>query len=110
MESCPHGNLCAALCTATKMTTKITKTTDDDRCCEENLFLGCINYVSCSAGACVEHSDEALSDKIKKTAPFTKLTYPPESELPLFKDLGGGKEERCISFADFCYASTATVS
>jgi hypothetical protein len=40
----------------------------------------------------------------------TLLTYPPESELQLFKDLGGGKEERCISFADFCYASTATVS
>jgi hypothetical protein len=110
MESFPHGNLCAALCTSTKTTTKIRKTTDDDRCCEENLFLDCINYVSCSVGACVEHSHEAMSDQIKKIAPFTKLTYSPESELPLFKDLGGGKEEGCISLADFCYASTATVS
>ena len=89
MESFPHGNLCAALRSATKTTTKITKTTADDRCCEENLFLVCINYVSCSAGACVEHSHEALSDQIKKTTPFTILTYPPELELPLFKDFGG---------------------
>ena len=66
------------------------------------MFLVCINYVSCSY--------EALGDQIEKTTPFTKLTYPPESELPLFKDFGGGKEESCISFADFCYASAATVS
>jgi hypothetical protein len=72
--------------------------------------LDCINYVSCSAGDCVEHSHDAMSDQTKKTKPFRKLTYPPESELPLFIDLGGGKEERCISFVDFCYASTATVS
>ena len=39
--------------------------------------------------------------KLKKTVPFTKLTYSPESELPLFKDLGGGKEERCISLRTF---------
>ena len=110
MESFPHGNLCAALCTSTKTTTKMRKATDNVWCCEENLFLDCINYVSCSAGACVEHSHEGMGDQIKKTAPLTKLTYPPESELQLFKDLGGGKEERCISFADFCYASTATVS
>ena len=89
---------------------KIRKMTDDDRCCEENLFLDCINYVSCSAGACVKHSHEAMSDQIKKTTPFTKLTYPSETEIPLINDLGGGKQERCISFADFCYASTATVS
>ena len=44
MESCPHGNLFAALHTATKTTTKITKITDDNWCCKENLFLGCILY------------------------------------------------------------------
>ena len=84
MKSFPLGNLCAGLPTATKTTTKISKTTDDDWCCEENLFLGCINYVSCTAGVCVE------------------------SDVPLLKDLGGGKVERCISFAAFGYASTAT--
>ena len=39
----------------------------------QNLFLGCINYVSCSAcsaGACVENSLEALTDQINKIAPF----------------------------------------
>jgi hypothetical protein len=35
MESCSHGNLCSALPTATKTTTNITKTTDDDRCGKE---------------------------------------------------------------------------
>ena len=76
---------------------KIRKTTDDDWCCEENLFLDCINYVSFSTGACVEHSHEAMSDQIKKTAPFTKLTYPPESELPLLNDWGkeGGEMHFC---------------
>jgi hypothetical protein len=59
MESFSHGNLCAALRTSTKTTTKIRKTT------EENLFLDCINSVSCSAGACVKHSLEAMSDQIK---------------------------------------------
>ena len=39
MESCSHGNLCSALPSATKMTTNITKTTDDDRGGKENLFL-----------------------------------------------------------------------
>jgi hypothetical protein len=80
MESFPHGNLCVALRTSSKTTTKIRKTT------EENLFLDSINYESCSAGASVEHSHEAMSDQIKKTAPFTILT--------LFKDLGGGNKER----------------
>jgi hypothetical protein len=86
--------MCAALQTVTKTTTEMTKTTDDGRCCEKNLFLGCKNNVFCSAGTCVENSGEAMSDQIKKTGPFTKLTYPHESYLPLFKDLGGGKEER----------------
>ena len=31
MEASPYGNLCAALCSATKMTANIIKTTDDDR-------------------------------------------------------------------------------
>jgi hypothetical protein len=53
MESCPHGNLCAALRTATKTTTNITQTSDDDQFGKET----CVNYVSCSAcpvGAGVE--------------------------------------------------------
>ena len=39
MESSPHGNLCAALCTATKTTTNISKATDDDCGGKEHLFL-----------------------------------------------------------------------
>ena len=65
MESSPHGNLCAALCTATKTTTNITKTTDDDQggkgnkeiSKEKNLFLHGVIFVSglaCLAGASVE--------------------------------------------------------
>ena len=36
MEAFPYGNLCAALCSATKTTANITKTTDDDRGGKEN--------------------------------------------------------------------------
>ena len=36
MEASPHGNLCMALCSVTKTTANITKTTDDDRGGEEN--------------------------------------------------------------------------
>ena len=53
MVSSPHGNMCAKLHTATKRTTNVTKTTDDDRGDKENkgiskqeafvcLFLGSI--------------------------------------------------------------------
>ena len=87
VESFPHGNLCAALCTSTKTTTKIRR---------RLMMIDVVKktcYVSCSAGACVDHSHEAMSDQIKKIAPFTKLTYSPESELPLFNIQGfGGRE------------------
>ena len=36
MESSLHGNLCAALFTAIKTTTNITRTTDDDQGGKEN--------------------------------------------------------------------------
>ena len=36
MEAFPYGNLCAALCSATKTTANITKTTYDDRGGKEN--------------------------------------------------------------------------
>ena len=64
MKSSPYGNLCAALCSATKMTGNITKTTDDEGGKEnkeiskmETCFLHGVNSVSdlaYSAGACVE--------------------------------------------------------
>ena len=60
MEASPHGNLCVALCSATKTTANITKTTDDDMGCvrvENKEISKKYNYVSnlaYSAGACVE--------------------------------------------------------
>ena len=39
MESCSYGNLCAALPTATKTTTNITKTSDDDDDDDHNSFI-----------------------------------------------------------------------
>ena len=39
IESCPRGNLYAALHTPKKTTTNVTKTTDDDWCGKENLLL-----------------------------------------------------------------------
>ena len=95
MESCPHGNLCAALRIATK-------TTDDDRCCKENLFLGCIHYVSCSAGACVEHSHETLSDQIDNIAPFKKWAY---LDHPLFKDWEGREGGRRDAYLMWTFAT-----
>ena len=53
MESSPYGNLCAALCSATKTTGNIKKTTEDDRgkkdkviSKKETCFLLGVNSVS----------------------------------------------------------------
>ena len=72
MEASPYGNLCAALCIATKTTANITRTTDDDRGGEENKEVSkketcSYNYVSnlaYSAGGCVEQLHLLLPSSI----------------------------------------------
>ena len=74
MEVSPYGNLCVALCSATKTTANITKTTENDRGGKEikeiSKKVTCSYMVSdlaYSAGACVEQLHLFLFVDLNKT-------------------------------------------
>jgi hypothetical protein len=59
------------------------KTTDDDR------FVKKTCYVSCSAGACVDHSHEAKSDQIKKDCTIHKINIFSRIRASTLQGFGG---------------------